>query len=93
MRMINKFESGQSLSAIACELDFEVSFVNTIGKDAAHMKEYVKGMVLMKSVLIAKKHESVLSEIVKLLMMWMAAQIQKCVPRSLMPVQTEAGTK
>jgi hypothetical protein len=39
IRIIHKYEDGQSLSAIAHKLDFAVSTVNTFVKDAAPMKE------------------------------------------------------
>jgi hypothetical protein len=41
IRMIHKYEGGQSLSAIAHELSFVVSTVNPAVKDAPHVKKHV----------------------------------------------------
>jgi transposase-like protein len=42
MKMIKKYEGGQSLSATARELGFSASTVNTIVKDADRIKEHLK---------------------------------------------------
>jgi hypothetical protein len=57
-------------------------------KDAACVKEHVKG----KSKIKTKKCEGVMSEMEKLLTMWMEAQIQKCVPLSLMMIKQREET-
>jgi hypothetical protein len=44
----------------------------------------------MKSMIITKKCEDAISELEKLLTMWMEAQIQKCDPLSSMVIQTKA---
>jgi hypothetical protein len=46
-------------------------------EDAAHIKEHVKGMAVMKSMIIRKKQKGAVSEMEKLLTIWMEAQIQK----------------
>jgi hypothetical protein len=56
IRMIWKYECGQTLSGIAHELSFVASIVNTMVKDAACIKEHVKGTAKMKS-MITEKHE------------------------------------
>jgi hypothetical protein len=85
IRIIYKYKGGQTLSAIACEHDFSASTINTIMKDAARMKEYVKGATLIK--LIIHKREGAMSEMEKLIQMWMEeAQIQKRIPLSLMTI-------
>jgi hypothetical protein len=43
IRMILKYEGGQSLSATRHELGFAVSIMNTIMKDIPHIKEYMVG--------------------------------------------------
>lgn len=86
--MICKYKSEQSLSAIAFGLGFEVSAANIV-KDAARIKEHVKEMAMMKSV-IAKIFEGVISEMEKLSTMWMEAQIQKSFPPSLTTIKAEA---
>jgi hypothetical protein len=48
IRIICKYEGRQSLSAIAHELGFAISTVNTIFKDAACIIEHVKGTPMMK---------------------------------------------
>jgi hypothetical protein len=49
IRIICKYEGGESLYAIA--LGLVVSTVNTIVKDAAAIKEPLKGMAMMKSMI------------------------------------------
>jgi hypothetical protein len=90
IRMISKYECGQSLSATACELGFVVSTVNTVLKDITHIG-HVKGMAKMKWN-NNRKHEGVISEMEKLLRILMKVQIQKHVPLSLMTIQAEAKT-
>jgi hypothetical protein len=90
IRMVYKCESGKSLSAIACELVFVESTVNTSMKDAACIKEPVKGMYMMKSAIIIKKCEGAISEMEKLLTLWMEAQMQKHFPLSLIMIQAKA---
>jgi transposase-like protein len=90
IRIIRKYEGGQSLTAISRELGFAVSTVNTIVKDAARIKEHVKGTAMLKSTIITMKREGAISEMEKLLTMWMEAQIQKHVPLSLMTIQAKA---
>jgi hypothetical protein len=50
-----KYEGGRSLSAVALELGFVVSTANPSVEDAAHIKEHVKGMAVMKLMIIRKK--------------------------------------
>jgi hypothetical protein len=90
IRIIHKYEGGQSLSAISRELGFAVSTVNTIVKDAARIKEHVKGTAMLNSTIITKKREGAISEMEKLLTMWMEVQIQKHVPLSLMTIKAKA---
>uniref|UniRef100_A0A8C9SKK2 HTH CENPB-type domain-containing protein n=1 Tax=Scleropages formosus TaxID=113540 RepID=A0A8C9SKK2_SCLFO len=90
MKMIKKYEGGQNLSAIARELGLSVSTVNTIVKNAARIKEHVKGCAPLKSTIITKQRSGAIYEMEKLLMMWMEDQIRKCVPLSLMNIQAKA---
>jgi hypothetical protein len=41
IRMVRKYEHGQSLSSVACKLGFVLSAMNTIMKDVACMKEHI----------------------------------------------------
>jgi hypothetical protein len=66
--------------------------LNTIMKDAACIKEHVKGTAMMKSMIITKKFAGLISEMEKLLMMWMETVIQKCIPLRLMTIQAKART-
>jgi transposase-like protein len=50
IRVICKYESGRSLSAIPLELGFTISTVNTIVKDATHVKEHMNGTTVMKEI-------------------------------------------
>jgi hypothetical protein len=85
--MIRKYEGGQSLLAIARELSRAVSTVNTIVKDAFRIKEHVKGTALMKSTIITKRRGGAITEMEKLLTIWMEDRTQKRVPPSLMTIQ------
>jgi hypothetical protein len=53
--MISRYDSGQSLSATACEFGFTVSIVNSI-KNSARIKECVIGLAMMKLKIITEKH-------------------------------------
>lgn len=90
MRMINKFEGGQSLSSISRELGFAASTVSTILKDSARIKEHVRGSAPLKSTVITKKRSGAIYEMEKLLTIWMEDQIQKCMPLSLRVIQAKA---
>jgi hypothetical protein len=90
LRMIRKYKGGQSLSASTRELSLAVSTVNTIVKNVSHIKEHVTGMACMKSMVIPKRCEGAITEMVKLLTIWMEDQIQKHVLLSLMMIQAKA---
>ncbi|XP_066471494.1 tigger transposable element-derived protein 1-like isoform X2 [Tiliqua scincoides] len=90
MRMINKYEGGQSLSSISRELGFAASTVSTILKDSARIKEHVRGSAPLKSTVITKKRSGAIYEMEKLLTIWMEDQIQKCMPLSLRVIQAKA---
>jgi hypothetical protein len=49
-----KYESGQILFTTALEHGFPVSTVNTIMKDAARIKEHMKGTAMIKLMKITK---------------------------------------
>jgi hypothetical protein len=61
LRMICKYECGQSLSAVALEYIYAVSTMNTTLMDAARMKEYAKVYSVMKSMIITKTLEGAVS--------------------------------
>nr|XP_023694244.1 tigger transposable element-derived protein 1-like [Paramormyrops kingsleyae] len=90
IKIIRKYEAGQCLSAIAREFGLANSTVNTIVKDAARIKQHVKGTACLKSTIITKRREGAISEMEKLLTLWMEDQIQKRVPLSVMTVQAKA---
>jgi transposase-like protein len=92
IKMIKKYEGGQSLSAIARELGLSASTVNTTVKDADRIKEHVKGAAPLKSTLITKQRSGAVYEMGKLLTTWMEDQIQWRVPLSLMTIQAKAGS-
>jgi hypothetical protein len=89
---IKKYEGGQSLSAIARELDLSVSTVNITVKDADRMKEHVKGAAPLKSTIITKQRSAAIYEMEKFLTTWMEDQTQRRVPLNLMTVQVKAGS-
>jgi hypothetical protein len=90
LRIIRKYECGQSVTAMARELSLAVSTVNTIVKDAFRIKEHVKGTACMKSTIITKRREGAITEMEKLLTIWMEEQIQERVPLSVMMIQAKA---
>lgn len=90
MRMIHKYEGGQSLSSISRELGFAASTVSTILKDSARIKEHVRGSAPLKSTVITKKRSGAIYEMEKLLTIWMEDQIQKRLPLSLRAIQAKA---
>jgi hypothetical protein len=55
VRMVYKCESGKRISAVPPELGFMVSALNSIIKDAVHIKECARGMTVMKLVIVTKK--------------------------------------
>nr|XP_023648729.1 tigger transposable element-derived protein 1-like isoform X2 [Paramormyrops kingsleyae] len=90
MKIIRKYEGGQSLSAIAREFGLAVSTINTIVKDAARIKQHVRRAACLKSTIITKKREGAISEMEKLLTLWIEDQIQKRIPLSLVTIQAKA---
>jgi hypothetical protein len=76
-RMIRKYEERQSWSATARDLGFALSTVNTTKRDAAHMPEHVKGMIMMKSMITTNKREGTIREMGKFLRTCMEATVQK----------------
>ena len=90
MKMIKKYETGQSLSAIGRELGLSVSTVNTIVKDADRIKEHVRRSAPMKSTIITKQRSRAIYEMEKLLTIWIEDQIQKRVPLSTMVIKAKA---
>lgn len=90
MKIVKKYEGGQSLSSIARELDLATSTVKSILNDSARIKEHVKGSAPLKSTVITKQRSGAIYEMEKLLTIWMDDQIQKRMPLSLMIIQAKA---
>ena len=90
MKMIKKFETGQSLSAIARELGLSVSTVNTIVKDADRIKEHVRESAPLKSTIITKQRSRAIYKMETLLTIWIKDKIQKHVPLSIVLIKTKA---
>jgi len=90
MKMITKYENGQSLSAISRELGLSVSTVNTIVKDADRIKEHVRGSAPIKSTVITKQRSRAIYETEKLLTIWIKDQIQKHVPLTMVLIKAKA---
>ena len=90
MKMITKYENGQSLSAISRELGLPVSTVNTIVKDADRIKEHVRGSAPMKSTIITKQRSRAIYETENLLTIWIKDQIQKHVPLTMVLIKAKA---
>jgi hypothetical protein len=90
MKMITKYENGQSLSAISRELCLSVSTVNTIVKDADRIKEHVRGSAPMKSTIITKQRSRAIYETENLLTIWIKDQIQKHVPLTMVLIKAKA---
>ena len=77
MKIIHKHEGGQTITSIAHELGYAPSTINTIVKDAACIREHAEGTATMKATIITKKREGAISEMEKLLSIWMEDQAQK----------------
>jgi hypothetical protein len=75
IRMVLKYEGGQILCAIASELGLAVSAFNTNVKDVARVKETCQRNGKDKSLITTKVREGAISEMEKLLMLWLEAQI------------------
>ena len=90
MKMITKYENGQSLSAISRELGLSVSTVNTIVKDGDRIKEHVRGSAPMKSTIITKQRSRAIYETENLLTIWIKDQIQKHVPLTMVLIKAKA---
>jgi hypothetical protein len=90
MKMITKYENGQSLSVISRELGLSVSTVNTIVKDADRIKEHVRGSAPIKSTIITKQRSRAIYETEKLLTTWIKDQIQKHVPLTMVLIKSKA---
>jgi hypothetical protein len=75
IRMVLKYEGGQILCAIAHEFGRAVSALNTIVKDVAHVKETCQRNGKDESLITTKIRGGAISEMEKLLMMWLEAQI------------------
>lgn len=89
MRMIRKYGSVQNLREIARELDFVVSTVNTTLKDAARVKDHLRGKAMMKLMTLRKKRKGAISEIEKLLSRW-TLTYRNMFQTSLMAIQAMA---
>jgi len=90
MKMITKYENGQSLSVISRELGLSVSTVNTIVKDADRIKEHVRESAPIKSTVITKQRSRAIYETEKLLTIWIKDQIQKHVPLTMVLIKAKA---
>jgi transposase-like protein len=66
IKMLKKYEGGQSLSSIARELDLATSTVKSNLNDSACIKEHVKGSTPLKSTVITKQRSGALYEMEKL---------------------------
>lgn len=90
MKIITKYENGQSLSAISRELGLSVSTVNTIVKDADRIKEHVRRSAPMKSTIITKQRSRAIYETENLLTIWIKDQIQKHMPLTTVLIKAKA---
>jgi hypothetical protein len=90
MKVLKKYEGGQSLSSIARELVLAASTMKSILNDSARIKEHVKGSAPLKSTVITEQRSGAIYEMETLLTMWMEDQIQKRVTLNLMIIQGQA---
>ena len=90
VKIIDRYEKGESITAIARSLNKSASTINTIVKAKKKFQDAAKGSIPMGSTAICKQRMGPLTEMEKLLMTWVDDQTSKKVPLSLMLIQAKA---
>ena len=89
MKIINDYEAGKKVKAIARDLELAHSTNSTILKDKDRGKEAVKASTGLKAI-ITRQRIGLIHEMEKLLAIWFDDQIQKRMPMSLLIIQAKA---
>nr|XP_006138987.1 tigger transposable element-derived protein 1-like [Pelodiscus sinensis] len=88
--ILKRAEKGETQSQIGYAFGLNRSTIATIIKDKARILEHVKGSALMHSTIITKKRSGIISDMEKLLILWLEDQHQRKVPVSVMLIQEKA---
>lgn len=89
MKIINHYEAGKKVNAIARDAGLAHSTVSAILKDKERIREAVKTSAGFKAI-ITRQRKGLIHEMEKLLVLWFDDQIQKSMPMSLIIIQTKA---
>ncbi|XP_006025615.1 tigger transposable element-derived protein 1-like [Alligator sinensis] len=89
MKIINDYEAGKKVKAIARDLELVHSTISTILKDKDRVKEAVKALTGFKAI-ITRQRKGLIHEMEKLLAIWFDDQIQKRMLMSLLIIQAKA---
>ncbi|XP_059583646.1 tigger transposable element-derived protein 1-like [Alligator mississippiensis] len=87
MKIINDYEAGKKVKAIAHDLELAHSTISTILKDK--VKEAVQASTGFKAIR-TRQRKGLIHEMEKLLAIWFDDQIQKRMPMSLLIIQAKA---
>lgn len=90
MKIIKMYENGCKLIAICRELQLASSTVKTILNDRERIKNHVKDTSSLKSTIISKKRAGPLSEMEKLLVLWIEDLSNKNEPPTFPMIQEKA---
>ncbi|XP_018419693.1 PREDICTED: tigger transposable element-derived protein 1-like [Nanorana parkeri] len=89
VKIINDYEAGKKVNAIAQDLNLAHSTISTILKDKERVKEAVKTSTGFKAI-ITRQRKGLIHDMEKLLVIWFDDQIQKRMPMSLSIIQAKA---
>ncbi|XP_059580411.1 tigger transposable element-derived protein 1-like [Alligator mississippiensis] len=89
MKIINDYEAGKKVKAIARDLELARLTISMILKDKDRVKEAVQASTGFKAI-ITRQWKGLIHEMEKLLVIWFDDQIQKRMPMSLLIIQAKA---
>lgn len=89
MKIINDYDAGKKVKAIARAVGLAHSTVSTILKHKERIREAVKTSSGFKAI-ITRQRKGLIHEMEKLLVIWFDDQIQKKMPMSLLIIRTKA---
>ena len=88
--IIKRSKNGKTPMNIGRLLGPSRSTVATIFKDKERIIEHVKGSAPMKATVVTKQRSSLITEMERLLVLWLEDQNQRRIPVSLMVIQEKA---
>ncbi|XP_018424936.1 PREDICTED: CENPB DNA-binding domain-containing protein 1 [Nanorana parkeri] len=89
VKIINDYEAGKKVNAIAQDVNLAHSTISTILKDKDKVKEAVKTSTGFKAI-ITRQGKGLIHDMEKLLAIWFDDRIQKRMPMSLSIIQAKA---